>query len=213
MDCCKTSGVESLFDESVVANELRRYRRKGPDRTTRLLIQALENVGVHGRSLIDIGAGVGAITHALLAAGVRQAVVVDASAPSLDAARQVGEANATLDRMKFVRGDYVDLASSLGPADIVTLDRVICCYDDVASLVDQSAASAVHYYGLVSPRDAWWVRLGARALNLFQRIRRHPFRFFAHPMQEVEGRILANGLKPRYRNGRGFWQVALYCRA
>lgn len=212
MDCCRTSGVESLFDETVVANELRRYRRKGPDRTTRLLIEAIEGEGVDGRSLIDIGAGVGAITHALLDAGVRQAVIVDASAPSLDAARQIGEGKATLDRMKFVRGDYVELASTLGTADIVTLDRVICCYEDVASLVERSAASARQCYGLVSPRDTWWMRLGASALNLLQRIRRHPFRFFVHPMQEVEAQILASGLKPRYCDGRGFWRVALYSR-
>lgn len=213
MDCCKTVGVERLFDEKLVAHELRRYRRKGPDRTTRLLIEALEQEGVAGQTLLDIGAGVGAITHGLLASGLREAVIVDASEPSLHAARQVAEADATQDRIKFLHGDYVDLASSAGTADIVTLDRVICCYEDMRSLVKRSAENALRLYALVYPRDAWWVRLGARVLNLFQRIRRHPFRFFAHRSLDVEERILASGLRPHFRSTRGLWRVAVYLRS
>jgi magnesium-protoporphyrin O-methyltransferase len=212
VDCCKTIGVESLFDERLVAHELRRYRRKGPDRTTRLLIQAIQKEGVAGGTLIDIGAGVGAITHALLASGARQAVIVDASKPSLDAARQVAEADATLERLKLVRGDYAELASSLGRADIVTLDRVICCYEDMPSLVERSAGNASRLYGLVYPRDTWWVRLALRLLNLFQAIRRHPYRAFAHRTREVEQHVRAAGLERRYHNSGLYWQVALYRR-
>lgn len=212
MDCCKTSAVESHFDERTVADELRRYRRKGPSPTTRMLIQAIEREGVTGQTLIDIGAGVGAITHALLASGVRQAVIVDASKPSLDAARKVAEADASLDRLKLVRGDYVELASSLGKADIITLDRVICCYEDMPSLVERSANNASHLYGVVYPRDTWWVRLGLRLINLAQVLRHHPFRAFAHRTREVEQRIRTSGLEPRYHRESGFWQVALYRR-
>jgi hypothetical protein len=213
MDCCRTLGVESLFDEKVVAHELRRYRRKGPDRTTRLLIQAIEKEGVAGRTLIDIGAGVGAITHALLASGARQAVIVDASKPSLDAARQIAEADATQDRLKLVRGDYVDLASSIGKADIITLDRVICCYEDMPSLVERSAGNASCLYGMVYPRDTWWIRLAVRLLNIIQTVRRHPYRAFAHRTQEVEERIVTAGLERRYKSSGLYWQVALYRRA
>jgi magnesium-protoporphyrin O-methyltransferase len=213
MDCCKTCGVESLFDEKTVAHELRRYRRRGPETTTRMLIEALEKEGVSGRSLIDVGGGVGAVTHALLASGARQAVIVDASQPSLEAARQLARAGDKLDRLKLLHGDYVDLSSTIGKADIVTLDRVICCYEDMPALVERSAASAIHLYGLVYPRDRWWVRLGLRAINLLQRLRRHPFRVFAHRTQEVERRIRESGLVPRYHRERGSWQVALYRRA
>jgi magnesium-protoporphyrin O-methyltransferase len=34
----------------------------------------------------------------------------------------------------------VDLAGQLEPAGVVTLDRVICCYDDMQQLVSLSAA-------------------------------------------------------------------------
>src|SRR4030067_2712061 len=116
MDCCKTQTYERQFDENVASNDVRRYRRKGPDRTTRMLIKALKSEGVEGKTLLDIGAGVGAITHALLASGVRRAVIVDASSPYLGAALCVAEANGTQDRVDFVHGDFVELAPSIDPA-------------------------------------------------------------------------------------------------
>jgi magnesium-protoporphyrin O-methyltransferase len=213
MDCCKTQTYETQFDENLASNDLRRYRRKGPDRTTRMLIKALKSEGVEGKTLLDIGAGVGAITHALLASGVRRAVIVDASGPYLGAARRVAEANGTQDQVDFVHGDFVELAPSIAPADIVTLDRVICCYEDMPSLVATSADRAGRYYGLVFPRDRWWVQLAIRTLNFVQRLRRHPFLVFAHPSREVEGRILTRGFEGRFSYEGVFWQVALYRRA
>jgi magnesium-protoporphyrin O-methyltransferase len=213
MDCCKTQTYETQFDENLASNDLRRYRRKGPDRTTRMLIKALKSEGVEGKTLLDIGAGVGAITHALLASGVRRAVIVDASGPYLGAARRVAEANGTQDQVDFVHGDFVELAPSIAPADIVTLDRVICCYEDMPSLVATSADRAGRYYGLVFPRDRWWVQLAIRTLNFVQRLRRHPFLVFAHPSREVEGRILTRGFEGRFSYEEVFWQVVLYRRA
>ena len=213
MDCCKTQTYERQFDENLASNELRRYRRRGPNRTTRILIKALKGEGVEGKTLLDIGAGVGAITHALLASGVPRAVIVDASGPYLAAARRVAEVNGTQDRVDFVRGDFVELAPSIAPADIVTLDRVICCYEDMPSLVAASLDRAAGYYGLVFPRDHWWVRLAIRILNFVQGLRRHPFLVFAHPSRQVEDQILTRGFEGRYRHEGFFWQVALYRRA
>ncbi len=39
-------------------------------------------------------------------------------------------------------GDFVEVAGSIQPADIVTLDRVICCYPDVERLVGLSSQRA-----------------------------------------------------------------------
>jgi hypothetical protein len=55
--------------------------------------------------------------------------------------------------MSFQYGDFVALAPALSAADVVTLDRVICCYDDMPALVGRSAALAERLYGVVYPRD------------------------------------------------------------
>jgi hypothetical protein len=67
MTCSQCQGIEDLFSEEYVAGELKRYRRRGPDKTTRILIEALKKDGVEGETLLDIGGGLGAIQHELLA--------------------------------------------------------------------------------------------------------------------------------------------------
>ncbi len=63
----------------------------------------------------------------------------------------------------------------------MTLDRVICCYDDMSALVGLSAARAKQLYGVVSPRDTWWLRLFILVQNIVMRTRRAPMRFFVYP--------------------------------
>ena len=64
MSCPQCQGLESLFDKGVAAGDLDNYRRKGPSRQTRLLLDAIREVGVKGLTLLDIGGGVGAIQPA-----------------------------------------------------------------------------------------------------------------------------------------------------
>jgi ubiquinone/menaquinone biosynthesis C-methylase UbiE len=82
--------------------------------------------------LLDIGGGIGAIQHELLDAGVTHATCVDASAPYLDAARQEGGSRGHDGRVTYLHGDFVDLADSIPPADIVTVDRVLNVYPESA---------------------------------------------------------------------------------
>ena len=41
MSCSQCAGIEVEFDHAKVAKKLRRFQRRGPDKTTRLLIEAL----------------------------------------------------------------------------------------------------------------------------------------------------------------------------
>ena len=118
-------GVEAFFNRRVAARQLEQYRRRGPTRSTRLLIEALEAQGVEGSTLLDIGGGVGALQHELLKAGAARAVSVDASAAYLDAAKQEAERLGLAPQVTYHHGDFVALAESQEPADVVTLDRVI----------------------------------------------------------------------------------------
>jgi magnesium-protoporphyrin O-methyltransferase len=167
MNCCpQCEGVERLFDESTAASELESYRRDGAAKATRLLIQSLKNTGIAGKTLLDIGGGVGAIQHELLKAGASHATNVDASSAYLEAARRQARQEGHEEQISFHHGNFVDLAPEIEPADIVTLDRVICCYHDMPSLVGLSAARARQFYGLIFPRDRWWLKLGRPVFNL-----------------------------------------------
>ena len=212
MSCCHCQGAETLFDAKVASRELRQYRRRGPRKTTRLLLDALEAIGVAGRTLLDIGGGVGIIQHELLGAGAARASGVEASAAYLAAAREEAARRGHADRLSLYHGNVVDLAPELPPADIVTLDRVICCYPDMPALVERSAALARVAYGLVYPRDTWWVKLGLALENLAFRARRNPFRVYAHSAAAVDALVRGQGFAPRFMRRTLVWQVVVYGR-
>jgi magnesium-protoporphyrin O-methyltransferase len=209
---CQCQGIDATFDTGLADKQLRRFRRRGPQRTTRLLLDALRARGVKGRSLLDIGGGVGVIQHELLAAGVSEATSVDASSAYLAVSRAEADHWGYGARVRYHFGNFVELAPGIPSADIVTLDRVICCYDEMEALVGLSASRAARLYGVVYPRSAWWVRLGTSAANLLQRMRGSPFRIFSHATEAVETAISARGLSRVFHRTAGMWQVALFAR-
>jgi magnesium-protoporphyrin O-methyltransferase len=212
MTCCQCQGLESLFDDKTAAKELRDYRRNGPKTTTQMLISALEAEGVRNLTLLDIGGGVGVVQHELLRAGVRKVTAVDGSSAYLEAARREAERQGTADRVNYYHADFIDLAAEIEPADIVTLDRAICCYPDMPALVGLSSEKAGKMYGVVYPRDTWWIRLGVTVVNFGTWLLRKPYRFFIHPSTEVEAVLARQGFIERVNRRTFFWQTVIYSR-
>jgi magnesium-protoporphyrin O-methyltransferase len=213
MSCSQCQGIERMFGRRTAARELRRYRRKGPTGATRVLLDALVAEGVDGATLLDIGGGVGVIQHELLAAGAASALGVDAATAYLDAARGETERRGNTARVTALHGDFVELAPDVSQADVVTLDKVICCYPDARALVGLSAARAERLYGLVFPRESGLMRVAASIANAVMWLRRRPFRIFVHSTSEVDRIVCESGLEERSRRRAGLvWQVAVYAR-
>jgi magnesium-protoporphyrin O-methyltransferase len=210
MTSCQCQGIDREFGDREARAQVARYRNRGAAGTTRELIRVLVGMGVEGTSLLDIGGGVGAIQHALLAAGVRQARSVEASSAYAEAAREEAERRGLTARIVATRGDFVELAPSIPAADIVTLDRVVCCYHDMHALVAASAGHATRLLGLVYPRDAWWLRPVFALGNIVFRLRRSSFRIYLHRRSAVEAVIRGQGLRPAFHRVRGIWQVAVF---
>ena len=212
MDCRQCQGIETFFSKNLAAKELKGYRKKGPAKTTRLLIEALKAEGIEGMTLLDIGGGVGAIQHELLKDGAESAISVEASSAYVEAAKEEAERQGHANRLTQHHGNFVDIVPDIPPADIVTLDRVICCYHDMQALVGLSSAKASRFYGVVYPRDIWWVRIGFAVMNIGVKVLRNPFRGFVHPTKEVDEVVSGNGLKQRFYRKTLIWQVVLYAR-
>ena len=160
--------------------------------------------------MLDVGAGVGAVHLELLDAGAATAVDVDASPAFVAAARDEAARRGHADRVTYRVGDVVAVGEDVAPADIVALDRVVCCYPDMAALVTMTADRARRRYGLVYPRDPTWIRAGARVGNAVARLFRSKTRIHVHPTRDVEGLVRAAGLEERVRRTTTFWQVVVY---
>ncbi len=212
MSCSQCQAIEEFHNQKVVKQELSRYHKKGPDKPTQILIEAIQKEGIQGLTLLDIGGGVGGIQLALLQAGVEHATNVEASNAFLQAAQAEAQRRNLADRVSHQYGNFVDLAENIQPADIVTLDKVICCYPDMETLVELSSERAHKLYGLVYPCDTWYNKIFEKLENFFFKVTRNPFRIFVHSHQAVEAILVRNGFTPRFVHHDFLWQVAVYTR-
>ncbi|MHA1907350.1 MAG: class I SAM-dependent methyltransferase [Candidatus Thorarchaeota archaeon] len=212
MKSCQCEAIESHFTQKKAAKELEQYRKAGPSKNTRMLIDAIVAEGISGMTLLDIGGGVGTIQHELLKAGVSSCFNVESSQAYIEAAKEEAKRQEQADSISHLHGNFVDLATDVPDCDIVTLDRVICCYHDVNALVDLSSERARKIYAVVYPRNLWWTRKFTTLDNLFLRIQRNPFRSFIHPTEVVDGIVRSKGFELMFFREIRFWQVVVYRR-
>lgn len=212
MSCCQCVGIEQEFDPEYARKELERYRRKGMRKTTRWLVDALRSEGIEGTTLLDVGGGIGAIPLELLNKGARFATGVDASSAFLYAARQEADRQGVSERVDYLHGDFVEVSDDVDPADIVTLDRVVCCYDDMPALIGASTAHARQFFALVYPKDTWWTQVGGAAINLWLQLRPSDMRVFIHPAEEIDALVRRRGFKHHTHRTTLVWRVDVYRR-
>jgi magnesium-protoporphyrin O-methyltransferase len=179
---------------------------------TQVLIDAIKEEGVEGQTVLDIGGGIGAIQHELLKAGAANSIGVEASTAYIMAAEQEAQAQGHAWRMNHAYGNFVEIAGDIQPADIVTLDRVICCYPDLERLLDLSSQRATRIFGVIFPVDNWALRGLARLFNTYLWLRRQPFRFFVHRSSAVDGLLRSSGFHRRFYRKSRLWQAAVYRR-
>jgi 2-polyprenyl-3-methyl-5-hydroxy-6-metoxy-1,4-benzoquinol methylase len=152
--------AEKHFTSEDAAAEIARYRKKGPGPTTRLLMDGLARGGPINGSVLDVGAGVGALSFELLDRGAERVTIVDASSAYLEMAADESRRRNRSAVTQVVAGDFVAMSRELASAHIVTLDRVVCCYPEYRPLVRQAADHAENRFAYSYPRDRWFVRLG-----------------------------------------------------
>ncbi len=212
MSCCHSQILDSTFDQSVAVAELKEYREKGMNKTTRLLVDALKQQGVQGQTLLDIGGGIGVIQHELIQSGVHHSINAEASTAYIATTKEEATRQGHQNHISHHHGDFVDLAHNLPPTDIVTLDKVICCYPDWHSLVSQSASLARNLYGIVIPRTYLISKLYFGFDNLSLWTRRSPFRTFIHPVDAIDTMLQNIGFQQRIHHKTLVWHVILYTR-
>lgn len=205
-------GIEQEFDQNLARKELQKYRKKGPAKTTQILVNYLKSKKIKDFTLIDIGGGVGAIQHELLKEGIQHVYSVDASSAYIETSKEESIRQGYLDRINYIHGNYVDLASGIPNADIVTLERVICCYPDMKDLVQRSISHSNKYYGVVYPLDTWWMKFVLKFINAFSRLKRSDFRAFVHSKKDIHEIIEDNGFDRCFRKKSGLWVVEIFKR-
>jgi len=207
-NCCEIT--DNAFSEAEARSELRNYRRRGPAAQTKLILQAIRSLNLRDAELLDVGGGIGVIHHELLEDIVDHATHVDASSAYLQEAKAEAARRGHDRHVRFIHADFTDVAPDLPKADIVTLDRVVCCYPDFRGLLKAAADHSRRTLALTYPRETWYLRIGLRIANFFQRLRRDPFRVFLHPVAEMDALLKREGFERVSMRRLFVWEMALY---
>ena len=211
--CSPAAGFAARhFDEKWARAELRTYHRNGARPTTRLLLNGLRGVRANRGTVLDIGAGIGVLAFELLKAGVDQALCVDLSPVSLAVGREEAERQGCADRFTTREADFVTVAPELAPADIVTLDRVVCCYPAYAPLLEAAALHAQQFLALSFPRSRWFVRTALWVENGLRQLRGDPFRAFVHSPAAMAALLRRCGFSRVHRTSTLAWHADIYAR-
>ena len=213
MTCCTgPCAAANHFVPKKADRDLRRYQRHGPDATTRILLSELHRWPLQGLHLLDVGGGIGVIAMELASAGLASVTLADASAGYLEVARRhLASRDASLPA-QFILGDFATTAGSLPDADVVTLDRVVCCYPDVEALLRGASARARRMVAFTYPRDQWYVRAAVVLENSWYWLKQDPFRAFVHSPERMASVLESAGFVRAARHAILQWALDLYRR-
>lgn len=197
-----------------------RQTRKGPTAAplTRPLVDALERAGLADRTVLDVGCGIGDLAIEAVVRGASSARGYDLSRKAIDHARELATRRGVADRTTFEVGDGATF--ELPPADVVVLNRVVCCYPNADGLLDRTLKAAGSVFALTAPvsdgAKGTMNRVVTRVSNGWYALRKKRFggfRTFVHDLGAIDERIRSAGFRPVAREHRRVvWDLAVYAR-
>lgn len=205
--CCDPGGYDVAFGARAAWRRAQRYRRKGLDRTERRIVELVAERGVAGASVLEIGGGVGELQIELLRRGAASATNLELS-PGYDdeAQRLLAEAGLT-GRVERRIADLAVSPDAAEPADVVVLNRVVCCYPDFPRLLAAAADHARRLLVFSHPPRNLLSRTVIGGENLGCRLSGSGFRVFAHPPAAMLAVLAEHGLRPVGPTVGRLWQV------
>lgn len=210
-DCCASrtpGGYDREFDDRFARRLAREYRRRGLTPTAQCMVDFAATAGVEGASILEIGGGIGDIQLELLKRGAAKTTNLELSgAYEREARRLLDEAGLGARAERVLGVDIAVAPGAVGPADIVVLNRVVCCYPDYAGLLGTAADHARRAVVFSHPPRNWITRAGVTAVNAWCRIRRHEYRGFVHSPESMVEVLERHGFTPRYRRSERAWRI------
>ncbi|HLQ24273.1 MAG TPA: methyltransferase domain-containing protein [Acidiferrobacterales bacterium] len=213
MSCCSAQTHDTGRFFSWFARRYRkRYQRKGLEKSQKQLVAGLQEAGITGCALLEIGCGVGYLHQSLLKSGAAYAVGIDLSDKMIAEARALAGDNGLSDRTDYRIGDFMDIAGDLPAADVTILDKVVCCYPDAQGLTQRSLSKTRRIYALTYPRANAVNRVGAAVIAFLMWLLRNQVRNYIHDPGKIEAWITASGFRKRYEQQTPIWLTQVYVR-
>lgn len=166
-----------------------------------------------GARVLEIGGGIGRIQAELLDAGADQGEIIELVSAYEPYARELAQEKGLEGRTSFHVVDILEEPDAVEQADVVILNRVVCCSPDGVALAAAAGRLARQALVLSFPRDLFWVRAGVRMLNAGLWLTRNPFRVYVHRPAALFAAAEAEGVHVGEGGHGAFWQWAALRRA
>jgi len=213
MSCCRSGACEQMFSRRAARRSLERYRSKGLDEIERRIVASAKETGIQGARVLEIGGGIGVVQAELLEVGAATGEVVELVGTYEPYARELASDKGLSDRVTFRVVDLLEDPDDVEPADVVVLNRVVCCSPDGIELTGIAGRLARRTLVLSYPRDVVWVRLGVGLINLGQRLFGRSFRAFVHSPAKLRAAVEEQGLRATDLGRTAFWEYSTLERA
>lgn len=184
-----------------------RYRRNGVDKTARRMLAFLEEHGVEGATVLEIGGGVGELQIELLERGAAHTLNFELSPAYDEDAMRLLRERGLEGRAERRQHDIATGPDGVEPADVIVLHRVVCCYPDYERLLGAAADHARRLLVFSYPPRNVLSRLLLGTQNLLYRLRRKEFRAFVHPPARMRAVVEERGLAHAYAHRPVVWQI------
>jgi len=206
-ECC---GAEKLFDLEGAQKKMKMYKRKGAGNATKKLLSQLYLQNLTGKTLLDVGGGIGAIQWGFLERGGAHTTDVDASTGYLEVAKSYAIEHGFAEKTTFLHGDLTEKAKELTMYDYVTLDKVVCCYPDYVSLLNQVLDRCNTSIALTFPLEGPISKIFAFFENVYFTLKKIHFQTYIHSPADIEKFIRSKGFEPIQKKVSFPWHVQVY---
>ena len=203
--CC---GADLLFDEKTAKKQYKNYLKKGPSKVTKKLIEQLSSLDT-GKTLLDVGGGIGALQWWFLNHEGESVVGVDASSGYINMATTHAVKAGLENRTTYIQGDFTEVSSALPKVDTLTLDKVICCYPNYKNILE-AATKKANVIALSYPMDGI-IADAFRGLGvLYMKAKGNPFRPYVHSVSDIRLTMRNLGYKRENHTLSFPWIVETY---
>ncbi|HZD22093.1 MAG TPA: class I SAM-dependent methyltransferase [Acidimicrobiia bacterium] len=199
-----------MFDRRGAERLKRGYRRHGLDNMASNLVEYLIKRGVSNRTVLEVGGGIGDLQIELLKAGAAQSVNVELSHGYEAAAAELIEAEGMNGRVERLLGDFVGQSDAIEKADVVVLNRVVCCYPWMQPMIEAVTAKTGWLLALSVPRDHFLSHTMVGIGNSYNRLRRCGFRAFVHAMADIEAVATNSGFTQVFSETGLVWRGMVF---
>ncbi|GAA5161477.1 methyltransferase domain-containing protein [Ornithinimicrobium tianjinense] len=210
--CCDPLGCDAVFGRRYARATARTYLRRGLDPAAQRMVDWVVGRGIEGASVLEIGGGIGGPHVELLRRGAAHATNVElVPAYEEEAARVLSEAGlvARVDRRI---GDLAVDPDVAGTADVVVMNRVVCCYPDPVALVGAAADHATRIVALTHPPRNVLTRALLAVQRGVGRLFGMRYQAFAHPPELILDTLRRHGFTAQHLPSRGLWQIVVATR-